>query len=123
MATHIYGLLSVVLSVVFFYVGFQHDPTWRDILLWAAGWMSAFMFALFLHSAMRSQKQGAQLHAANSETIGRLNGEVLALEEKVQRLKYELNRRNQTLDVVAGLGGMTAAKVREIVEGGNTDHG
>lgn len=72
------------------------------------------MFALFLHGALRGQKQ-------DSETIGELRGEVLALQEKVKRLKHELTRRNQTLDVLAGFGGMTAAKVRENVEGSDEE--
>lgn len=116
MATHIYGLLSLVLTLVFFYIGFQQDPTWRDLLLWAAGWMSAFMFALFLLGALRSQRKDA-------ENAGKLSGEILVLNEKVRRLKYELNRRNQTLDVVAGFGGMAAAKVREVVEGEGQENG
>ena len=115
MATHIYGLLSLILAAVSLVLGFQSDPTWRDILLWVAGWMSALMFALFLRGALRWQKR-------DSETIGELRGEVLALEEKVKRLKHELSRRNQTLDVLAGFGGITSAKVRKTVEGSDEDN-
>lgn len=117
MATHGYGIISIVLGFVFFYVGWTHDPTWRDILLWGAGWMSAFMFALFLFEATRSRSQDSKIIAAHAENIGKLTGEIEVLREKVHRLKYELSRRNQTLDVVAGFGGMTAAKVRAVIDG------
>lgn len=110
MATHIYGLMSLILAIVSLVIGFQSDPTWRDVMLWVAGWLSALMFAMFLHGALRTQKR-------DSKANGELRGEVLALKEKVKRLKYELARRNQTLDVLAGFGGMTSAKVRETVEG------
>lgn len=122
MATHIYGLLSIVLTVATFWIGFQSDPTWRDILLWSSGWISAFMFAVFLLGALRSQKQDSQQMISNAETIGQLTGEVAVLQEKVKRLKSELTRRNQTLDVLAGFGGMIAAKVRETVEGGDGEN-
>ncbi len=115
MSTHIYGLLSLILAAVSLVLGFKSDPTWRDILLWVAGWLSALMFAIFLHGALRWQKR-------DSVTIGELRGEVLDLQEKVKRLKHELTRRNQTLDVLAGFGGIPSAKVRETIEGGDEEN-
>jgi hypothetical protein len=94
--SHVYGIAGLVPGVLGLWVALKSDAPWSEYALFAAGWLTATVFALMLIRAFNRARD-------DGEIIGGLNTTIQALEK-------ELSARNATLDFVAGLHmGKTAA--------------
>lgn len=103
--THIYGITSLVPSVVSIVVLVRKDAPWQEYALVGSGWIAALFFAAILLRAFSQAK-------ADSFEIGRLNEKIKGLEdnldqrdtvlsERIKSLEHDLQNRNAILEYVA----------------------
>lgn len=98
--THVYGLSSLIPGAISIIYLIKSNSSWREYLLVASGWVAALIYAIMLfHSFRQAREDGIE--------IGNLSERVAGLEKEIENrvadLRQELDRRNATLDYIAGL--------------------
>ncbi|WP_250478582.1 MULTISPECIES: hypothetical protein [unclassified Caballeronia] len=98
--THVYGVLSLVPSVIGIIVALKQSTDTSQWLLLASGWIAAVFLAAFLIHMSKQFSREISVARAGARKDGLTIGQ---LQEKVEDLYAEINRRHATLDYLSGL--------------------
>ena len=98
--THVYGLAGLIPGIISIVYLINNKSSWREYALVASGWVAALIYAIMLLHAFRQARE-------DGIKIGNLSERVTGLEKEIENsvasLRQELDRRNATLDYIAGL--------------------
>ncbi|MDH1333513.1 hypothetical protein N5D77_16915 [Comamonas thiooxydans] len=80
--THIYGITSLIVGALGIFVGFRVGADWKEIALFASGWITAILISFHLKSSMR-------FHGQSSDKVSEANGIVKDLMARCQELETQ----------------------------------
>lgn len=89
--THIYGITSLIVSAVGIIIGFKVGANWKEIALFASGWVTAILISFHLNNSMK-------FHGDSRGKVLEANNAVKAIEMERDKLKYELAALNKDFD-------------------------
>ncbi|WP_407714189.1 hypothetical protein ACJJWD_21245 [Comamonas testosteroni] len=81
--THIYGISSLIVGGLGIFLGFRVGADWKEIALFASGWITAIVISFHLKSSMK-------FHGESSNKVSEANGNVKDLVARCKELETEI---------------------------------
>lgn len=137
--THIYGLSSLVVGAVGIFVGFKVGADWKEIALFASGWITALVISFHLNSSMKFHGESSDKVIEANNLIREVQADRVRLEnelsslrkdfshekksmaQEIERLNELLKQRTMTLDFVASVKMQNSAIARKNDEAKKVD--